>query len=61
MFIFVLIFVKPSKSDIIYDDYCQEALDHSMLSDYPISKLQIAFLFSFNIHVGWYQIVFKGG
>ena len=60
--IFVLIWLKPSKSDIFCDDYCQESIDHSRLSDYPINKFKVAFCsVSIYTHVGWYRIVFKGG
>ena len=62
MFIFVLILLKPSKSDIFCDDYCQEAMYHSMLSDYPINRFKVAFCsVSIYTHVGWYRILFKGG
>ena len=57
-----LILLKPSKSDIFGDDYCQEVMDHSMLSDYPINKFNIPFSsVSMYTHVGWYRIVFKCG
>ena len=62
MFILVLILLKPSKSNIFCDDYYQESIDHSMLSDYPINKFKVAFCsVSIYTHVGWYRIVFKGG
>ena len=59
---FGLILLKPSKSNIFCDNYCQESMDHSMLSDYPINKLKVAFCsVSIYTHVGWYRIVFKSG
>ena len=58
---FCLILLKPSKSDIFGDDYCQEAMDHSMLSEYPINKFKVAFCtVSIYTHVGRYRIVFNG-
>ena len=57
-----LILLKPRKSDIFCDDYCQEAMEHNLLSDYPINKFKVAYcLVSIYTHVGWYRIVFKGG
>ena len=44
MFIFVLILLKPSKSNIFCDDYYPEALDHSIISDYPINKFKVHFV-----------------
>ena len=62
MLIFVLILLKPNKSNIFCDDYCQESIDHSMLSDYPINKFKVAFCsVSICTHVSWYGIVLKGG
>ena len=62
MFIFGLILLKPSKSYIFCDDYCQESIDHNMRSDNPINKFKVAFCsVSIYTHVGWYRIVFKGG
>ena len=59
---YCLILLKHSKSDIFCNDYCQESMDHSMLSDYPINKFKIAFCsVSIYTHVGWYRTVFKGG
>ena len=62
MFIFVLILLKPNKSNIFCGDYYQESIDHSMLSAYPINKFKIAFCsVSIYTHLDWYRIVFKGG
>ena len=59
---FCLILLKPSKSDIFCDNYCQESMDHSLLSDYPICKFKVACCsVSIYTHMGWYEIVFKGG
>ena len=53
MFSFVLVLLKPSKSDIFSDDYCQESIDHSILLDYPIHKFKVAFCsVSIYTHVG---------
>ena len=53
---------KHSKFDIFCDNYCQESMEHSMLSDYPINKIKVAFCsVSIYTHVRWYRIVFKGG
>ena len=41
---FCLILLNPNKSDIFCDDYCQEAMDHSMLSDFPVNKLMLYFV-----------------
>ena len=62
MFIFVLILLKPRKSNIFWDDYYKESIDHSMLSDYPINKFNVAFCsVSIYTYVGWYRNVLKGG
>ena len=62
MLIFGLILLKPSKSYIFCDEYCQASIDHSMLSDYPIHKFKVAFCsVSIYTHMGWYRIVFNGG
>ena len=53
MLIFVWIVLKPSKSDIFCDDYCQESMDHNMISDHPINKFNVAFCSSvIYTHVG---------
>ena len=56
MFIFGLILIKPSKSDIFCADYCQESMDYSILSDYPINKFSSVSIYT---HVGCYRIVLK--
>ena len=59
---FCLILIIPSKSDIFCDNYYEESMNHSMLSDYPINKFKVAFCsVLIYTHVGWYIIVFKGG
>ena len=50
---FGLILLKPSKSYIFCEDYCQESIDHSMRSDYPINKFKVEFCsVSIYTHVG---------
>ena len=58
IFFLVLILLKPSKSDIFCDDYCQES---TQLSDNPINKCIYFFKFQYTLILVGIELYSKVG